>query len=248
MKVFFYLICLFYFGSNVIAQNGPIIRDTIRLKLSSYNSFVYENQSYTACIKDENIIDKLFDVISIRNRELQSGKIFHEVGIPFMIFTNLKKGHYEIPSNIFEYNGNVYLTNKLVFEVVDSFRLVHKSLNIMALSTSDSTLCIMINQNIPVDSTGMYDEFRRMKKGFEMQKEAVALNSNSKLVSSLSHLSSSSSSKVLELRDSNSVLYTYSSTTTINLWKPKEFLARHLSESDFINIPLDFKFDSIPIR
>lgn len=243
------LLILFFAGISTM----PVLRgqtpDTIPVTLYVNSAFVIEGQSCTIYAKEERFENKLFNVFAQNNRQLKCDHAFRVEGYPFVSVGNMKKGRYTFPQNIFEYHGQMYKTQPLVMEVIDSFPDIEQGLWIRALATSDSTVDILINQHNPFKdnqlnakdpgSAGMKERSNKwvsFKKLYPDDPSGFFPESSSTSTYLVSGLANTGKKKY------------WVSRTTLQLRKPNGKEWPVLDESYFLNLPPNHTFTSVIIR
>ena len=254
MKISILLLSFLLLTSNLKSQNIEshlldsmlAIPQTIELKISSPQPRLKE--------KVELSLDINYVRAQIFKTEVGKFEIAEDLGntdanLMIMKVNALKKGKQSIGPLSFTMNGTKYSTNKIEYEVIEALPKVDKGLWFRKVMTSDSTLCVIIEQRIPANS--------KVKKVSEKETKYYTEPTNDNIVGfkkfySVAGLDGNNSSAYSDfgyIIDEKGIRKEYMSAYSIIFFKIVDKDKKiKITKDKFDNIPTDYKFEDIDVQ
>ena len=244
MKQNIILLGVLILANTITAQNQK--SNTRFLELSISNPQPRLNEGATVSLNIEPLKRTILDNLpQIGNKEI----IKSSAG-PYTLFSlkTPEKGKYEVGPLEFMINDTRYITNKILYEVIDPLPETDNGLWIRYIKQSDSTFCIIIEQRIPADSVFKKRDFESLKNALTEDHIALFLRLGQNggdilLCKSAGNQRGNTSSTV------NGIQKTYEQSRYSYFML---VLNRHehivLTSKDFVNLPSDYKFEDIIVQ
>lgn len=156
MKQIIWLGFAFYCATNCYSQTTKVNNDSsLRLTLVGDPPMPRENEAfYNVGIDLSNLRKALFEAFKKNDSTTIAAPYFNRELFKIFSINQLKKGENIIDAIHFNYGGFSFVTDPFTYRVYDSLPNTNEGLWIRHLFQNDTSLCLNIEQRIPIE----YDE------------------------------------------------------------------------------------------
>lgn len=239
----------FYCATNCYAQTTKVNDDScFKLTLVGDPPMPRENELfYNVGLDLSHLKNALFEAFKKNDSSTIVTPYFNKELLKIFSINQLKKGENIIDAIHFNYGGFSFVTDPFTYHVYDSLPNTNEGLWVRHLFRNDTSLCLNIEQRIPIE----YDEKDGLAGILKLNRvcqDMVMLNPTHSKFNFFKYTSSGNScSMQSSIIDGQKKFYFYQFYNLDMTIKPhKEEI--QITKSDFSNMPKDFSFPPIIIK
>ena len=240
-STFFGLSSLLGLTQNI--DSPPAASKTLELKISNPQPRV--NQSFEITLDVEFIRADIFRP-ALGKMLYADSMGSYNTDLMKLTVVPTEKGKNEIGPLQFTINGNVYSTNKIEYEVIDTLPNIDEGLWIRKVTTGDNTFSIIVEQRIPENKVKAP---RKNAPIWATRDDHLAVYKSSPIAKGFQHGGIESSTMMSSIYDEKGMEKKFKSAYAITNFEILDKTKKIIFTKDmFENIPAYYKFEDIVIQ